>query len=284
LNIEIWPNIADRTEIDCLLAWRPPFGFFANFLNLKAIFSLGAGVDHLFEDPNLPKNISITRIIDPGMAQDMAQYASTAVLNIIRNTKHWASLQKEKRWDRTPAFDSRDKTVGVMGLGFLGSKVASTLQSLGINTVGWSRSKKEIPNIKCYFGNDKLQNFLNATDILICLLPRTPETENVLNKELFNQLKDAAYLINISRGEILVEEDLISSINSGKLSGATLDVFRTEPLPSSNPFWSNPKITVTPHISAVTNPKTASIQLLENYRRLQSGENLKHTVSFEKGY
>lgn len=284
LNIELWPNISDYNKIECALVWRHCEGELLKFPNLKAIFSLGAGVDFILNDPGLPKNIPITRIVDPAMARDITNYAVTAIFNQICRTQHWHQLQKQKKWGKTPPFNFSEKIVGIMGIGFLGSHLARALSHLEIKTVGWSHSPKQITGVHCFAGQDELHHFLRITDILVCLLPYTPRTENIINKETIAQLRPNAYVINIARGGLLVDEDLITALDNGQLSGANLDVFRQEPLNPDHPFWTHPKITVTPHIAAVTNPATVAEQVLDNYHRLMRGKELINLVDITRGY
>ena len=181
-------------------------------------------------------------------------------------------------------FNFLDKTVGIMGLGFLGTHTAKTLHSLGVKVIGWSQSPKQLSEIRYFAGAGEFKDFLAQTDILVCMLPLTPNTQNILNLNNFNCLPKGAYLINIGRGEHLVENDLLAALDSGQLTGACLDVFRQEPLPPEHPFWLHPRIRVTPHIASVTNPATALPQILENYRRMRAGEPLLNCVDVQKGY
>src|SRR3990167_2100988 len=281
LKIQCWPAITDYNVVTCVLAFKQPPSELKKFPNLKAIFSLGAGVDHLLSDPTVPDHLPITRIVDPMMARDITHYAITAVLNHIRLTSHWHLLQQQKIWYKHPPFNLAHKTLGIMGLGFLGRSVAEAAVALQIKTIGWSRSQKHIPSIHCYTGEDEFIPFLQATDILVCLVPYTPITKNKLNHSAFAALRDEAYVINIARGPIVVDNDLLDALNQGKLSGACLDVFHQEPLEPNHPFWSHPKITVTPHIASVTDPATAALQLVENYHRLMQNQPLNNCVDRE---
>lgn len=284
LDVRVWPEVGDVNDIDFALAWQPPFGALKKFPKLKAIGSLGAGVDHLFADPDLPKHIPMVRVVDPYMANDIVQYVTVCVLDYVKRMKFWQQKQKEKIWCKQPPFNYADKTVAVMGVGFLGSKLLEVLKQLGLNVIAWSLTDKQIPGVKHYAGQEQFHEFLSHADILICIIPLTPITKNILNKETFSHLPDGAYLINVGRGEHLVEEDLIAALATGKLVGAALDVFKTEPLPSSHSFWSNEKIVVTPHIASVTNPPTVAPQMLDNYQRLLAGKELVNQVDMERGY
>lgn len=284
LDIRIWPDVGSPDEIDTVLVWRHPYGVLKQLPKLKLIASLAAGVDHVMTDPDLPIGISIVRLTDPYMANDIVQYVLAYLLNHIKRIDHWASYQQEKLWSRKPPFNYSDKTIGIMGLGFLGAKAAHALANIGLNVTGWSYSPKILAHIKTYAGKSEFSEFLNQTDILICMLPLTNETQDILNKTTFEQLPQGAYIMNIGRGEHLVEPDLLQALASGQLSGACLDVFRQEPLPADHPFWSHPNIRVTPHIASVTNPKTAAPQVLDNYERMQKGQPLINEIDSVKGY
>lgn len=283
LDVRMYPDLGDYNEIDFVLAWRPPFGIFNQLPHLQCIASLGAGVDHLFADPQLPAHIPIVRIVDPAMSTDITQYVVAAVLYWLRRFDQWQVHQQQKIWKGSEP-SKLDKTVGIMGLGFLGAHAAQALHALGVKVIGWGRSPKTLPGIQQFSGTAELPAFLSKADALVCLLPLTPETKHILNAENFACLPRGAYLLNLGRGDHLVEADLLAALDSGQLSGACLDVFREEPLPVNHPFWSHPHIRVTPHIAAITNWATALPQILENYRRIKAGELLINRVDRAKGY
>lgn len=284
LDIRIWPEVGDFKEIDAAFVWCHPYGLLNEFPNLKLIASLAAGVDHIFADKHLPKQVPIVRVMDPYMANDITQYVLACVLQHVKRMEAWDSYQKEKRWMKRPPFNFAEKTIGIMGLGFLGEKSARALLHIGLKVIGWRNSAKELDGIKTFFGKAQLKDFLAQSEILICMLPLTSETLNILNKETFSLLPKGSFLINLGRGEELVEEDLLQALDSGQLSGAFLDVFRQEPLPPEHPFWIHPKIHVTPHIASVTNAATAAPQVLDNYHRMMTGKPLMNKVDTEKGY
>lgn len=285
LDIRIWPNIGNAADVDYLLVWRHPIGTLNQFPNLKAIHSLGAGVDHLFVDTELNPNIPIVRIADPFMAGDIVQYVVAYVLQHIKLIKLWELNQHKKFWaNREPPFTLSHKTIGIMGIGYLGKKAAHILHELGLKVIGWSQSPKNMQGIKHYTGDAEFNDFLSQSDILICMLPLTDKTENILNQNTFAKLPRDAYIINIGRGKHVVDEDLTAALDSGQLSGACLDVFREEPLPANHPFWSHAKVTVTPHIASVTNPITAAPQVYDNYQRAMNNQALLNKVDIEKGY
>lgn len=285
LDIRIWPNVGNVAEIDFLLVWRHPIGTLKQFTNAKAVQSLGAGVDHIFVDSELNRNTPIARIADPFMAGDIVQYVVAYTLQHIKLVKLWEMNQQKKFWaNREPPFTLSHKTIGIMGIGYLGKKAALILHDMGLNVIGWSQSAKEMPGITHYTGDAEFHDFLSKSDLLICMLPLTDKTENILNKNTFAKLPRDAFVINIGRGKHVVDEDLIAALDDGHLSGACLDVFREEPLPPNHPFWSHAKIIVTPHIASVTNPMTAAPQVYENYQRAMSNKALLNKVDIEKGY
>jgi len=283
LDIEVWPGISKPEKVQFAVAWRHPANLFEKFPNLKVISSLGAGVDHLLSDDTIPESIQFTRIVAPSLSGQMADYVLTAVLNIIRKTDHYIDQQQKAVWKPLESLKKSDITVGVMGLGEIGSEVAGMLEKNGFSVCGWARSRKSIDGVNCYTKGE-LGAFLNQTNTVICLLPLTPETTGILDLDLFKGLKKPAYLINVARGEHLVEEDLIYALDTDLIHHATLDVFSQEPLPESHPFWGRQKITITPHIASVTDPKESAELILENYKRMLSGMELLHKVDREAGY
>ena len=283
LDIEIWPGINKAEQVQFAVAWQHPANLFEKFPNLKVISSLGAGVDHLLSDDTIPESIQFTRIVAPSLSGQMADYVLTAVLNIIRKTDQYTDQQRKAIWKPLSSIKKHDVTIGVMGLGEIGSEVAKMLVNNGFSVNGWAKSKKSVNGVACY-AKDELGSFLAKTNIAVCLLPLTPETNNILNLELFKGLKKPSFLINVARGDHLVEEDLIYALDTDQISHATLDVFSEEPLPESHPFWGREKITLTPHIASVTDPQESAELILENYKRMLSGMELLHKVNREAGY
>ncbi|WP_018478715.1 2-hydroxyacid dehydrogenase [Pontibacter roseus] len=284
LDVRVYPDAGAPEEIEFALAWNHPLGAFQEFPNLKCIASTGAGVDHILRDPDLPAQVQITRIVDENLTHDMATFVTALVLNHVRDLDGYKEAQRERTWAQKRYLRTQDLGIGVMGLGVLGSYTALQLRKLGFRVQGWAKSPKVLEDIGTYAGPEELDAFLASSRILVCLLPLTPETANILNKETFQKLPKDAFIINVARGEHLVEQDLIEMLDDGHLSGASLDVFREEPLPENHPFWSHPRINVTPHIASVTNPESAVEQILENYDRLQKKEPLLNVVSRTKGY
>lgn len=280
MNVVVYPEEHDKDEVEYAIAWKHPRGIFKNYPNLKVVASMGAGVDHITSDPEIPEHVKITRIVDNQLREDMGDFVLALILNHLRNL----SLHHNSReWKPRSYSRIKDTRVGIMGLGVLGSGVAERLLQNGFKVSGWARSPKQIDGVKS-FRLEELDDFLQDLDILVCLLPLTPDTENILDAGLFAKLPHGAFLINVARGEHLVEQDLLNNVNSGHLSGASLDVFRKEPLPEDHPFWENANIHITPHIASVTDPKEVVPQIVDNYERMTEGEELKNVVKRDKGY
>ena len=277
-------NLKNKEEIKMILTWKAPQGSFKGYKNVQVIGSLGAGVDHLFEDPSLPQNIKMTRIVDENLIGDMQEFMLALALNSIKNLNVYSGFKQKNIWKPVPYKRVADVTVGIMGLGVLGIAVAKTLHQTGFKITGWANSKKDIDGLKSFAGNDQLDDFLTTAEILVCLLPLTDKTEGILNKKLFERLPENAHLINVARGGHLVDQDLTAALENGNLSGASLDVFHTEPLPEDHAFWRNEKILITPHTASKSDPSSIADQIVDNYNRLQKGEELKNTVSREKKY
>lgn len=281
LNLEVYPEVKDPDKVEFALSWKHPHGVYKQYPNLKVIASMGAGIDHVINDPEIPEQIKITRVIDDQLTKDMAVFVLALVLDHMRNlSDHFCSTVWQPKSYKRP----ESTTVGILGLGVLGAAVAEKLSQNGFRVAGWSGSAKDISGVESFHGEEQLEEFLKQSEVLVCLLPLTSETENILNKALFQKLPKGAYLINVARGNHLVEKDLPEMIDSGQLSGASLDVFRQEPLPEDHPFWKHPKIKITPHIASVTYPQTVAPQILENYRRMKNDEPLKNGVNRKKGY
>jgi glyoxylate/hydroxypyruvate reductase A len=284
LDIRVWPEVGDPDEIDFALTWRHPMGELKKYRNLKCIASMGAGVEHILCDPDLPHGVPITRIVEPSMSQSMSEYVIMVVLNYCRHNDLYRKQQIEKQWRVKIPIRARDLGIGIMGLGQLGGDAAKKLSHLGFQVAGWCRTPKMMNGVITYSGDNQLIEFLAHTRMLICLLPLTAGTKDILNLDLFNKLQRGAYLVNVARGEHLVEEDLLEALETGQLSGACLDVFRNEPLPEDHPFWRHPKIVITPHISSLTIPSAVVPQIIENYHRALSGNPLLNEVDVTQGY
>ena len=284
IDIRVWPDTGSVDDIEFALSWHHPPGEFKKYKHLKCIASLGAGVDHLLDDPDLPAGVPITRVVEFSMAQSMSEYVILAVLNHCRQFDDYRTDQSQKKWQPRIPLLAGDMRVGIMGLGQLGKDAAGKLSALGFAVSGWSKKPKSIKGVDGFAGARALNDFLSRTRILICMLPLTPQTEGILSRQTFDRLPAGAYVINVARGAHLIEDDLLAALDAGQLSGACLDVFETEPLQADHPFWDHPKIKVTPHISSITFPRAVAPQIIDNYRRCQSGQPLLNVVDPSRGY
>jgi|AntRauTorckE6833_2_1112554.scaffolds.fasta_scaffold00708_17 glyoxylate/hydroxypyruvate reductase A len=284
LDVEIWPRVENKERIHFAVCWNHPDEVLGNYPNLRGVSSLGAGVNHLLDDESLSPDIPICRLITGSLQDQMAEY----VLNTITNYRlHIAEYFKQKEkgiWKQHSSIPKKNSPVGIMGLGEMGLNVATLLVQQEYTVNGWSRSKKDIEGVTSYAGKNELSDFLSETKILVNLLPLTDETEGILDLDLFKKLKKPGYLINVGRGDHLIEEDLIYAFDMDYLEGACLDVFEEEPLPQNHSFWNRKQIMITPHIAAITPAKEAAEMLVENYKRAMSGMDLMYEVDREKGY
>ena len=284
LDVQIWPHEPRPTDVEFALSWQHPAGVWQHYPHLRCVSSMGAGVDHLLADPTLPVHLPIVRLVDPLLAQAMFEYIGAAAMAHLRAFDQYQSQQVQHQWHPHPLQLSSAMTVGLMGLGQLGTYAAHKLKEIGFQVTGWSRTPKAIAEVNTFAGDAELSAFLAQTQILVCLLPLTRQTTGILYRTTFYQLPRKAYVINVARGEHLVEADLLATLDDGHLSGACLDVFRQDPLPEQHPFWSHPRIRVTPHCSSVTDPTSVATQIVENYRRLKAGQPLLNEVSRSQGY
>ncbi len=283
-SIELWaPGAA---AADYAVVWAPPQQFLDEQPQLKALFNIGAGVDALMQ-LRLPSQAAVVRLDAAGMSVQMAEYVCHAVIRHFREFDGYEADVSQGKWSYRKPRLRTDFPVGVMGLGVLGERVARTLAQFDFPVRGWSRSAKEIHGVQCFSGPPGFEDFLSGTRILVCLLPLTPDTQDIMNRQTLSSLLPGGYVINVARGAHLVDEDLIALIDSGHLAGATLDVFRTEPLPPAHPFWQHPKINVTPHTSARTLREESIAQIAGKIRALQNGAaiaSLVGVVDPKKGY
>ena len=284
MPVRDWSAPGDKADIEFAFVWAPEPGALREFPNLKCIFSIGAGVDHLLKDPDLPDGVPIVRMVEPELTQGMSEYVTMHVLRYHREVPALEQQQRDKVWHELIAPTAPSRKVGVLGFGVLGQDCARVLHALKFDLASWSRTPKQVDGVQSFHGADGLDPFLARTEILVCLLPLTAETEGILNRDLFAKLPRGAALINAGRGGHQVEADILEALDNGQLSGATLDVFRTEPLPTDSPFWTHPKVTLTPHIASVTQQVSAIEQVVANIRRVQSGEAPLNTVDRKLGY
>jgi glyoxylate/hydroxypyruvate reductase A len=283
IEFHVWPQTGDLGAVEYLIAWQPPPGLLATLPNLKVLFSSGAGVDHL-DLSAVPPHVPVVRMVEPGIVNGMIEYVTMSVLALHRNLIDYLRAQAVGAWQAIEVVPASARSVGVMGLGVLGQAVLERLGSFGYSRYGWNRSPKMISGVTCYSGEQTLELFLGHCDILVCLLPLTESTRGILNRRLFAALPRGASLINVARGGHLDQQALLEALDSGHLSAAILDVFEPEPLPPLHPFWTHPRILLTPHIASMTQPETAALVLLENIRRHRRGEPLRDVIDRCKGY
>jgi glyoxylate/hydroxypyruvate reductase len=278
----------DPAEIHYAAVWKPAPGELAGFPNLRVIFNLGAGVDALMADSSLPK-VPLVRVAVADLTDRMAEYVALHVLMHHRQEPYLRACQRERRWQPKFQWPARAISVGIMGLGTLGSNAAEVLARIGFRVSGWSKSPKQVDGIECFHGKGQLDTFLNRTDILVCLLPLTPDTRHILNRALFAKLNrnnplGAPVLINAGRGGLQNEADILACLDDGTLGAVSLDVFADEPLPADSPFWEHPKIVLTPHNAADTDPDEISKYVARQIERFEAGAQLENAVDPARGY
>ena len=284
LDMRIWPHTGDPAEIEYALVWRPEPGLLASLPNLKLILSLGAGVDHILCDPRLPAGVPIVRLVDPYLTDAMGEYVALQVLRLHRRDLDYYAQQQAEIWRELAQRNAGERPVGILGFGEIGQAVGGKLAALGFPVSGWGRRERTIAGFRTFAGAEGLSRLLAESEILVCLLPLTPETQGILCARAFAALPRGAGLVNAGRGGHLVEDDLIPALDAGRLSAAALDVFGEEPLPPGHPFWRHPRILVTPHIAGTTNPRTAAAIVLDNIRRFEAGRPLLNQVDTSRGY
>jgi glyoxylate/hydroxypyruvate reductase A len=268
---------------DYAVVWAPPQQLVDEQPGLKALFNIGAGVDALMK-LRIPADLPVVRIDDGGMAVQMAEYVTQAVVRHFRELDACEADAREGRWAFRRPRERADYPVGIMGLGVLGQRTARALAAFEFPVNGWSRTPRELHGVRCFSGSDGFDDFLSATRILVCLLPLTPDTRDIVNRHTLSRLQAGGYVINVARGAHLVDEDLLELLDNGHLAGATLDVFRTEPPPAEHRFWTHPRITMTPHTSARTLRDESIAQITGKIRALVRGEPIAGVVDRERGY
>ena len=287
-DVRLFPETGDPAAIRYACVWKPPAGVLGTLPNLRAIFSLGAGVDHLMNDPSLP-DVPIVRIVDPDLTMRMTEYVVLHVLLHHRRFKLYDAHQRERVWRDESDPAANEVRVGIMGLGVLGQAAAAALKPLGFQLNGWSRTQKTVPGVTTFAGEAGLGPFLAKTDILVCLLPLTTDTRGFLSYEVFRGLAgDGALggpaLINAGRGGLQVEADILRALDDGTLTGASLDVFEQEPLPANSLLWTHPKVFITPHNAAQSDPRALTKYVLAQIERLERGLPLENVVDRKRGY
>ncbi|HPL79771.1 MAG TPA: glyoxylate/hydroxypyruvate reductase A [Burkholderiaceae bacterium] len=280
-DVAVWEPGAPAA--DYAVVWAPPQAFLDEQPGLRAVFNIGAGVDALLK-LRLPPTARVVRLDDAGMSVQMAEYVCHAVIRHFREFDGYEADVQQGRWSYRKPRSRADFAVGVMGLGVLGSRVAQALRVFEFPVNGWSRSPKALDGVRGFSGREGFNDFLAASRVLVNLLPLTPDTQDILNRGTLSRLQPGGYIVNVARGAHLVDEDLLALLDEGHLAGATLDVFRTEPLPAGHPFWAHPKITVTPHTSARTLRDESIAQIAGKIRALEQGEPIAGIVDPVRGY
>ena len=285
IDVRLYPDeIGDIDDITTALVWDPPSGLLASLPKLKLIQSLGMGVDHILKHEDLPEGVPIARIVDPDLVTRMSEYCVHSILHYHREADRYDRYQAERLWKPIPYPAASSRRIGIMGMGKIGADTAMKLKSIGFDVAGWSRSPKNVPSVPSFHDKDGFRHFMQHSEFIVCLLPLTPDTEGILCASTFNMMPDGGGIINVARGGHVVEEDLIAALDSDKLSFAKLDVFRQEPLPKHHPFWTHPKIRITPHNAGITNPETAAAQIIKNHRLALRGLTPNNIVDRARGY
>jgi glyoxylate/hydroxypyruvate reductase A len=283
--IRRWPDAGDLAAVHYFAGWRPQPGVLGAFPHLRAVFALGAGVDRFLSLPDLPPpSVPLVRLLDAGMARQMAEYALYGVLYFHRDMDRYAGQQQAALWQAHPAMDAERRRVSVLGLGVMGSAVARALSAHGFATTGWSRSPRTVDGVRTLHGRGALPGLLSQTNILVSVLPLTAETRGLLNAERLALLPEGAALINAGRGEHVDLDALLRLLDEGRLRGAMLDTLPEEPPPPEKPIWRHPKVVLTPHVAALTLPLPSVRQIGDNIRRLEAGQPLTGVVDRDRGY
>ena len=278
------PEFGDQSEIDYALVWKPETGMLASLPNLKVIFSIAAGVDHILADAERPEHLPIVRMIDPFLRNMMSEYAVLGVLYYHRYMPEYRLEQGDEVWDRRWPNYTPECHVGVLGLGDIGQDVAQKLGALGFPVHGWSRTPHEIAGLACHDGAEGLREMLPQCRYLVCVLPLTDATRGVINAETLALLPEGAVVVNLGRGGHVVDDDLLAGLDSGHLRGAFLDVYNAEPLAPGHPYWQHPKVVMTPHVAGEIVPRSAAKTVIDNIARHQRGEAMIGTLNLERGY
>ncbi len=284
IHVLDWDQVTDKSQIDYALVWDPGPGVLTEFANLKIIFSVGAGLDHLKGENILPPGIPVVRMVEDGLTAGMVEYVLYTVLRFHRFMPQYERDKQNKVWRELVQIPASKRTVGILGLGVLGGNCAKTLVQLGFNVAGWSRTPKQLPGVGCYHGAAGLDHVLAMSEILVCLLPLTHQTQHLVNAETLAKLPKGACFINAGRGACQVESDLIAALDSDHLAGAALDVYEFEPLSPKSPVWTHPKIYFTPHIASMVHPDTSAIHVYDNIVRHRNNQALTHLADMDAGY
>ena len=283
-TIEIYPNISNFDLVTFLVCWKPEEGLLDKFLNLKAIQSLGAGVDHILDSHKVPSHVQVSKVVNNDLTHDMWEHAMSIILSDMKNLSIHSKNQSSKIWKPKRYKRIKEVSIGILGLGTIGKYVATQFAKTGFEVGGWSRSKKDIQYVDTFAGEFGLNLLLSKSDYVVNILPLTPETNGIINHNFISNMKQGSYFVNIGRGPHVVDEDLLASLDSGYLRGAALDVFHSEPLPMKSRLWNHPSIIITPHVASLTHIDTVYPQVVDNYKRLKNRKRLLNLVDLLKGY
>ena len=285
MDINVYPDEGDVNDVEYAVVWKHPRGILKKYPNLKAILSLGAGVDHVISDPDLPLGLPIVRLVDKKLTHEMILHSLHWVLHFHSDQYLYRIQQQSSEWIQQSSIQSEDRTIGIMGLGNIGKAIGDSLVNLDFKVIGWgARPKEPLGSIKYYCGHEQLEDFLSQIHILINVLPLTDNTKNILTKNELTFMPQGTFIINIGRGGIINENDLINFLDSGHIKAAALDVFAQEPLPENNSLWMHPSVYVTPHIAGQSNPRSAAKTIAENIHLIQNGEAPYPIYSHDSGY
>jgi glyoxylate/hydroxypyruvate reductase A len=284
LEVRLWPETGDRSEINCALLWGPPPELFDELDNLEVIFSIGAGVDSLLTCPTLPAHLPIVRMVESELTAGMVEFCLFHVLRFHRLMHLFENHRVNRHWEALTQVSASDITVGIMGFGVLGQALARQLSVLRYRVIGYRRGAGEVDGMEVFHGADQLEAFMGRSDILVTLMPSTPETKKMINTRTLSWLPPGACFINAGRGDLVDEEDLVEALDRGSVSGAALDVFETEPLPQESILWTHPNVYVTPHIASLTHPPTACRYIAGAISRHRQDEPWPHLVDTGRGY
>ena len=284
IDVVEWQKLGDPASIDYALVWKPEPGALHRLPNLKIIFSIAAGLDHLKEDNILPSGLPVIKMADSNLTAGMVEYVLYCVLRYHRFMPEYEVQQKNRAWYGILQVPARQRTIGILGLGEIGSACAVALRQLQFNVLGWSRSEKNVEGVKGFHGNDQLDVMLGQCDILVCLLPHTRETAGILNARTFAALPHGAFLVNAGRGALQDEADIAEALDNGQLAGAALDVFQVEPLPDNSPLWNHSKVLITPHVASMNLPATSAQHVYRNITYFREGQPLTHVADMVRGY
>lgn len=283
-EVVVWREGETYAPCDYAVLFAPPPAMIADLQHVRAIFLTGAGADDILKVAHLLPPVPIVRLGDAGMADQMAEYVAYAVLRYFRRFDDYEAQAREKVWKQLPQYERTDFTIGVLGTGVLGKRVLDSLATFGFPLRGWSRTPKQLDGVRCFSGSVELDDFLRGTRVLVCMLPLTPDTAGLLNRERLTLLAPGAYVINVARGGHVVDDDLLALVQSGHIAGTMLDVFHSEPLPATHPFWSEPRISITPHAAALTLPGPSAAQIAGKIHALELGETVDDLLDVQRGY